>query len=160
VDYHPEEKFTWWTMTAQQSGNVYTEVSATNGDCFGKDSVGIAFRVDPEDSRSGYSFESSCDGHWRFRRHHDDASPRVLVDWAPSPHILQGNGATNQLGVLAYQGRFVFYVNGLQVGTFTENNYQYSYGSFALYVRASVTYDLTASFDDFHYWHVRASPWG
>ncbi len=160
VDYFPEEKFTWWTMTAQQSGNVYAEVSGTNGDCFGKDSIGLALRVDPEDSRGGYSFEISCDGHWRFRRHHHDASPRVLVDWAPSPLIEGGIGATNRIGVLAFQGRFVFYVNGDQVGSFTEQNYSYSYGAFALFVRASVTYDLTASFDDFNFWHLRSSPWG
>jgi serine/threonine protein kinase len=160
VDYTPEERYTWWTMTAQQSGNVYVEVSATNGDCIGKDSVGLALRVDPDNARSGYSYEVSCDGHWRFRRHHKDASPRVLVDWSPSSHILQGFGATNRLAVLGYQGRFVFFVNGQQVGTYTEENYQYSYGSFALFVRASLTYDLIASFDDFSYWHLRASPWG
>jgi serine/threonine protein kinase len=160
VDYTPEERYTWWTMTAQQSGNVYVEVSATNGDCMGKDSVGLALRVDQDNARSGYSYEVSCDGHWRFRRHHHDASPRVLVDWAPSTHILQGLGATNRVAVLGYQGRFVFFVNGQQVGTYTEDNYQYSYGVFALFVRASLTYDLTASFDDFSYWHLRASPWG
>jgi serine/threonine protein kinase len=160
VDYIPEERYTWWTMTAQQSGNVYVEVSATNGDCMGKDSTGLALRVNPDNARAGYSYEVSCDGHWRFRRHHQDASPRVLVDWAPSVHILQGLGATNRLSVLGYQGHFVFYVNGQQVGTYTEENYQYSYGSFALFVRASLTYNLTASFDDFSYWHLRASPWG
>jgi serine/threonine protein kinase len=160
VDYFPEEKYTWWTMTAQQSGNVYVEISGTNGDCFAKDSLGLAMRVDQDNGRSGYGYEVSCDGHWRFRRHHHDAGPRVLVDWVPSPLIDQGYGATNRLGVLAYQGRFVFYVNGQQVGSFTENNYQYSFGSFALFVRASVTYDLTASFDNFSYWHLRTSPWG
>jgi hypothetical protein len=135
VDYLPEERYTWWSMTAQQSGNVYVEVSGTNGDCFGKDSLGLALRVDQETGRSGYSYEVSCDGHWRFRRHHRDASPRVLVDWAPSPQVLQGFGSTNRIGILAYQGRFVFYVNGQQIGSFTENNYTYSYGSFAIFVR-------------------------
>ncbi len=160
VDYFPEEKYTWWSMTAQQSGNLYVEVDGTNGDCLGKDSLGVAFRVDPENGRSGYSFEISCDGHWRFRRHHHDAGPRVLVDWAPSPQIQSGFGATNRIGVLAYQGRFVFYVNGQQVGSYTENNYQYSYGAFAVFVRSSLTYNLTASFDDFRFWHMRTSPWG
>ena len=160
VDYVPEERYTWWTMTAQQSGNVYVEVSGTNGDCIGKDSLGLALRVDQENARSGYGYEVSCDGHWRFRRHHHDASPRVLVDWVPSSQIQQGLGSTNRIGILAFQGRFVFYVNGQQIGSYTENNYSYSYGSFALFVRASQTYNLTASFDDFSFWHLRASPWG
>ena len=115
--------------------------------------------MNQENARSGYSYEVSCDGHWRFRRHHHDASPRILVDWAPALAIRQGVGQTNRLGILAYQGRFVFYVNGEQVGSFTEENYAYSYGSFALFVRASVTFDLTASFDEFSFWHLRASPW-
>ena len=147
-------------MTAQQSGNVYVEVSGTNGDCAEKDSLGVALRVDQENARSGYSYEVSCDGHWRVRRHHHDAGPRVLVDWAPSHLIHQGHGATNRIGILGYQGRFVFYANGQQVGSYTENNYTYSYGSFAIFVRASVTYNLTASFYDFSFWHLRASPWG
>lgn len=160
VDYLPEEKFTWWTRTGQESGNVYVEVSTTNGDCMGRDSVGLAIRVDPETTSSGYSFEVSCDGQWRFRRHHNDASPRIFVDWTPSPHILQGLGATNRLGVLGFQGRFVFFVNDQQVGSVIDSNYAYSYGSFALFVRASLTYDLTASFDDFRFWNLRVSPWG
>jgi serine/threonine protein kinase len=159
TDYEPEERYTWWSMDWRQSGNLYAEVSATNGDCLGKDSVGLAIRVDPESGMGGYSFELSCDGHWRLRRHHRDSSPRVLVDWSEASAIHTGLGAVNRLGVLAYLDRFVLYVNDQQVGTVIDPQYTYSFGAFALYVRASLTYSLQASFDDFTAWHIRAVPW-
>ncbi|MEJ2010719.1 MAG: serine/threonine-protein kinase [Anaerolineales bacterium] len=159
TDYVPEERYTWWSMDWRQSGNLYAEVSTTNGDCLGKDSVGIAIRVDPDSGMGGYSFEVSCDGHWRLRRHHRDGSPRVLVDWSEAAAINTGLGAVNRLGVLAYLDRFVLYVNDQQVGTVIDPQYTYSFGAFALYVRASLTYSLQASFDNFSAWHIRAVPW-
>jgi hypothetical protein len=159
TDYEPEERFTWWAMSWRQSGNLYAKVSATNGDCMGKDSVGIAVRVDPETGKGGYSFEVSCDGFWRLRRHHLDGSPRVLVDWSEASPIHTGLGAVNELGILAYLDRFVLFVNDEQIGTVVDPQYTYSFGAFALYVRASLTYSLQATFDDFAAWHIRSMPW-
>ena len=159
IDYEPEERFTWWAMSWRQSGNLYAEVTATNGDCIGKDSVGIAIRVDPQTGRGGYSFEVSCDGSWRLRRHHNDGSPRVLVDWSSSSAISTGLGAVNRIGILAFRDRLVLFVNNQQVGTVIDPQYTYSFGAFALYVRASLTYSLQAEFDDFAAWHIRAVPW-
>ena len=100
VDYVPEEKFTYWSILNRQSGNVYAEVSATNGDCILKDSVGIVIRIDEKTGSSGYGFEVSCDGNWRVRLHQDSKSPRVVKDWTPSTAILTGASATNRLGIM------------------------------------------------------------
>ncbi len=160
VDYLPEERNTWWAMDGRQSGNLYAEVTTRNGDCMGKDSVGLSIRVDPSTGRGGYSFELSCDGAWRVRRHHLDGSPRTLVDWSPSDAIQVGAGAVNRLGLLAYGERFVLYVNDRQIGTVVDPAYTYSFGAFGLFVRASLTFDLQASFDDFAVWHLRSVSWG
>ncbi len=159
TDYQPEERYTWWAIDTRQSGNLYAEVTTQNGDCMGRDSIGMSIRVDPESGRGGYSFEVSCDGAWRVRRHHLDGSPRDLVDWSPSQTINIGPGAINRLGMLGFGGRFVLFVNDSQVGTVTDEGYAYSFGTFALFVRASLTFDLQASFDDFEVWHLRAVPW-
>ncbi len=158
TDYVPEETFTWWSWLGRQSGNVYAEVSATNGDCIGRDSVGMAVRVDEDSARGGYGLEISCDGFWRFRLHHESKSSRDLVEWSPSELIHTGLGATNRLGLMAFQGNFVVFINDQPVGTVTHGDYRRSFGNFALYVRASQTYDLTATFDDFAFWHVRSIP--
>jgi len=158
VDYLPEEKFTYWSILNRQSGNVYAEVSATNGDCILKDSVGLVIRIDEETGASGYGFEVSCDGHWRVRLHQDSKSPRVVKDWTPSAAILTGAGATNRLGIMGYRDRFYLFVNDQPVGSVTDPQYSRSFGQFALYVRASQTYDLGATFDDFSYWNIRFVP--
>jgi len=158
VDYIPEEKFTYWTILNRQSGNVYAEVSATNGDCILKDSVGIVIRIDEETGSSGYGFEVSCDGNWRVRLHQDSKSPRVVKDWTPSTAILTGASATNRLGIMGYRDRFYLFVNDQPVGIVTDPQYSRSFGQFALYVRASQTYDLGATFDDFSYWNIRFVP--
>lgn len=158
TDYEPEEKFTLWSWLGRQSGNVYAQVSVINGDCIGRDSVGMAVRVDEESARGGYGVEISCDGFWRLRLHHESKSPRDLVEWSRSELINTGLGATNQIGLMAFQGNFVVFVNNQPVGTVTHPDYNRSFGNFALFVRASQTYDLTATFDNFAFWHVRNIP--
>jgi serine/threonine protein kinase len=158
VDYVPEEKFTYWSILNRQSGNVYAEVSATNGDCILKDSVGIVIRIDEETGSSGYGFEVSCDGNWRVRLHQDSKSPRVVKDWTPSAAILTGASATNRLGIMGYRDRFYLFVNDQPIGSVSDPQYSRSFGQFALYVRASQTYDLFATFDDFAYWNIHFVP--
>jgi len=158
IDHEPEESYVYWSHNSVQSGNVYAEISATNGDCIGRDSVGLNVRLDPEISSSGYALEVSCDGAWRFRRHRPNKSPEELADWTASDIVQTGAFATNRLGIWAYQGRFVLFINGLQVADIFDADYPYTYGYFTAYVRSSMTYDLTATFDDFAFWHIPFIP--
>jgi hypothetical protein len=158
IDYEPEELYSWWSNTDRQSGNVYAEVSATNGDCVDKDAVGMVIRVDTGKGAGGYALEVSCDGEWRFRNHRFGRAPDDLTEWAPSDAIQAGAGSTNRLGIWGYQGRFVVFINGVQVAEILDKNYKDTYGTFALYVRADRTFDLTAEFDDFAFWHIPFIP--
>jgi hypothetical protein len=159
IDHKPEERYVYWSYTtSSQSGNVYAEISATNGDCITKDAVGFVIRVNPDKTPSGYAFEVACDGTWRFRRHRDTKGAEEFVDWTGSEFILTGRGATNRLGIWGYQGNFVFFVNGFEVGTYIDPDYPSTFGYFAVYVRASQTFDLMATFDDFAFWHIPYIP--
>jgi len=158
IDYRPDERYIYWSYSAgAQSGNVYAELSTTNGECSGRDSVGMVIRVDALITPSGYGLEISCDGAWRFRRHGEGGS-KDLVDWTDSVVINTGPGAQNRMGLWGYQGRFVFFVNDVQVGNYYDPAYVYTYGFFAAYVHASVTTDLQAYFDDFSIWHIPFQP--
>jgi len=157
-DYQPEEKYVYWSYTNPQSGNVYAEISATNGDCIGKDSVGFVIRVQEERTPSGYALEVACDGSWRFRRHRGSKAAEELIGWSPSEFINNGLNNTNRLGIWGYQGKFALFVNGYQIGEYIDRDYADTYGYFAVYVRASQTFDLTATFDDFAFWHVPYIP--
>lgn len=158
VDYEPEEIYTWWTYTDRGTGNLYAEVTATNGECLQRDSVGMAIRVDKKTAAGGYSLEVSCDGAWRFRLHQIGGDQVEFIDWTPSDAIRTGPAATNRLGIWAYQARFHLFVNGVEVGEYWDVHYRHTYGTFALYTRASRTYDLTATFDDFAYWNIDYIP--
>jgi len=145
----------WWSYTFVESGRVYAEISTTNGDCAARDAVGLVIRIEPDTTPSGYTFEVSCDGAWRFIRLSPGNSV-TLIDWTPSDAILTGLGATNRLGIWGYDGKFYLFINGFQVTDYWDSGMLSSFGYFAAYVRSQVTYPLTASFDDFAFWHV---PW-
>jgi hypothetical protein len=158
TDYVPEEKYTWWSYSDVSAGNLYAEVSATNGDCIGKDSMGMAVRIDSATAAGGYSLEVSCDGAYRFRRHSLNGSPVNLIDWTASDAIHTGPGATNRIGIWGYQGRFRLFINGQEVDKAWDTDYLFTFGPFALFTRASQTYDLTGTFDDFASWNIKYIP--
>lgn len=154
VDYEPEEIYTWWSYTDKRADDVYAEISATNGDCIGKDSVGFVIHSDLETGAGGYSLEVSCDGSYRFRLMRQAKSPIEMIKWTPAAAIKTGKDATNRLGIWDSRARLVLFVNGQQVAKINDPNVTYAWGNFAMYVRASQTYNLTATFDDFAFWQV------
>ena len=86
-------------------------------------------------ARSGYAYEISCDGSWRFRRFRANKSAAESVEWAPSDAINTGLGATNRLGLWAYPGSFQAFANGFPVGEAEDRNLTYTLGYITLYVR-------------------------
>jgi len=155
IDHEPEEKYTYYSETRiRQFANAYAEVTATNGDCIGKDSVGIVIRIDADSLPSGYTFEISCDGAYRLRNLQSVPPKGVLVNWTPSDVINTGAFASNRLGFWGYWGKFYLFVNNQLIGEFFDSSYDAGGDGFAVYVRASQTYDLSASFDDFAIWDI------
>ncbi len=149
----------YWSYTSVQSGRLYAEISATNGDCISKDAVGLVIRIDPEQTPSGYALEVSCDGAWRLIRFRPaGGATATQVDWTPSDVIRTGKDATNRLGIWGYDGKFYIFINGFQVGEHWDAGMPWAYGYFAAYVRAEYTYPLSATFDDFAFWHIPFIP--
>lgn len=154
IDHEPEERFIYWSLyTEYAPADVYAEVTATNGDCVAKDSVGFVIRVQADETPSGYALEISCDGAYRFRNLHD-TSVDELIAWSPSDAINSGAYAINRIGLWGYKAKFHLFINGQHVGEFYDPFITHTYGYFGAYVRASNTFDLTATFDDFAFWQV------
>jgi hypothetical protein len=159
VDFDALNRGVYWSYTYVQSGNVYAEISTTNGDCAARDAVGLTIRLDPDETPSGYAFEVSCDGAWRLLRYRPAGGPTATqVDWTASNAINQGPFATNRLGIWGYYGKFYLFVNGIQVGDHFDPSPPWSYGFFAAYVRSQISYPLSATFDDFAFWHIPFIP--
>ncbi|NIS82455.1 MAG: hypothetical protein GTO14_20110, partial [Anaerolineales bacterium] len=145
IDHEPEERFIYWSLyTEYAPADPYAEVSATNGDCVAKDSVGFVIRVQADETPSGYALEISCDGSYRFRNHHGSKAADELIPWTPSDVINTGANATNRIGLWGYKAKFHLFINGQQVAEFYDPFIKHTYGYFGVYVRASNTFDLTA----------------
>lgn len=154
IDNSPEDTYIYWSFNNAESGNVYSEITATNGDCIEKDAVGFVIRVQADKSPSGYALEVACDGTWRLRRYRGAKATEELVDWTSSDAINAGPFASNRLGIWGYQGQFALFINDAMVGEHVDADYPYTYGFFAVYVHGYRTYDLTATFDNFALWHL------
>lgn len=153
-DHVPSDGVVYWTYNSTPAGNVYVEITTINGDCIGKDHVGVVIRVQSDLTPSGYSLDVACDGTWRFRRYRGSRPSEEIIDWTSADVIETGNEAVNRIAMWAYQGEFQFFINGEYVGAYLDADVPYSSGSFALYVRSIQTYDLPAYFTDFAYWHI------
>lgn len=158
LDYLAERQYIWWTYVERSSGNVYTEISATIGECVGKDAIGFAIRVDPETASGGYGVEVSCDGSWRFLRYAHSLPGEVLQKWTYSDQIESGSDATNRIALWGYGNEFYVFANNAQIGNVVDPLTSHSYGTFALYVRAAQTDELKAHFDDFAFYHIPYIP--
>jgi len=152
TDYVPDS-FLWWSTTKPDidAGNVYTEVTGEIGECSGKDSYGIAVRVESEHRNSGYAFEISCDGAYRLRKLFS-GSIQTLIEWTPSVHIRSGTGEMNRLGFLAEGTTLAVFVNGDLLAE-VEDSAFFS-GNYGLYANAVETPGLTVHFDDFELWYI------
>lgn len=148
--------YVWWSTTVPQAnaGNLYAEVTATIGNCAGKDGYGLAVRVGGPNLDSGYSLEFSCDGAYRFREF-NAGFVRLLQDWTPSEAIRPGPNAINRLGILARGQTLVAVANGVVIGQI--DGAIFGVGTFGLFASAEQTAEVTVYFDDFALWWLRPS---
>ncbi len=147
------DKFLWWSTTIPDvdAGELYVEVTAEVGKCSGKDAIGLAVRVEPENRDSGYTLELSCDGSYRIRKLLA-GTVQNLLEWTPSDSILSGSEATNVLGFLARGTTLTVFANGEVLGSIEDNGF--FKGNFGLFTDAASTPGLTVYFDDFKLWYI------
>lgn len=145
----------WRLPQAQNSTNMYTEMTVKSGECSGLDSYGLIVRVPVfNPPNQGYLFEVSCDGQYRFWKWDGKAGEKgtatTLVAWKASDSIVKGSNAVNQLGVWANGSNFKLYVNGVQLEEVT--NSSFGSGYFGVFVNPGPTAKYTIQVDEISYW--------
>ncbi len=147
------DKFLWWSTTIPDvdAGNLYVEVTAEVNKCSGKDAIGLAVRVDPDNRNSGYTLEFSCDGSYRIRKL-VAGTIQTLLEWTSSDLILSGPDTTNVLGFLAQGSTLTVFANGEVLSSIEAN--AFFKGNFGLFSDAASTPGLTIYFDDFKLWYI------
>lgn len=150
---HVTDGILWWTTTALEAENSYTEIMALTTSCSGKDAYGIGIRVGGDNVDRGYTLEISCDGAYRVRKFIAfDEIPAVLRDWTESELIQAGPDSSNSIGFLANGEQLFAFVNGQLLDTVAIEDADYSSGVPSLFANASQTSNLTVYFDDFRLW--------
>jgi hypothetical protein len=145
------DSYLWWSTTTTQAEDVYAEISAVIGACSGRDSAGMAVRVNGSNFDQGYAVDFACDGSFRLRKFVSEAAPVTLIDWTASPEIVKGPNASNRLGLLAKGSQLYVFANSKLVGQVEDVSY--ASGIFGLYASAVNTAPLTVTFDDFAAWY-------
>lgn len=152
VDYLADN-FLWWSTTKPDldAGNIYIQVTAEMSDCGGKDSAGLALRVEPDQRNSGYTLEVSCDGSFRVRKLFS-GSVSTLLDWQPAVAIVVGSQATNVIGFQARGNTLTVFANDIQLAQVEDS--AFISGNYGLFANAAQTAGLTVSFTDFQLWYL------
>jgi hypothetical protein len=163
----------WWVWYSGSASamDFFVDVVVYNGEqCAERDSAGLVYRY-TQSSDAGILFGISCAGGYfngisgalgagNAVCMFTNASPTGPEDldcstlWTlpTSPHINDGPGAANRLGVKASGTQITLYINGHEVESITVTPSIPQYGEFALYLGSSQSDQASASFDDFSLW--------
>ncbi len=152
IDHNPDTYITW-SKTDLAATNFYAQIQAQFGECSGKDSAGLGFRLPAGTLSSGYTLEVSCDGMYRVRKFLEDAPPVILQDWTPSEVINQGSRAENLIGIHTSSGTLTPIINDRSLAEIED--YSFLQGTFGLFSSSFETIDLLVYFDNFRYWYAR-----
>jgi hypothetical protein len=148
----------WRLPVTTAFSDGYVEMTVRTGNCSGKDSYGIIFRVPVyQEADRGYLFSISCDGYYRFTvwdgKEGVSGHGTRLIDWRRSDAIISGSNQTNRVGVMAVGERFYLYVNGYLLNKDTHlTDDTYPGGNFGVFVNAAVTPNFTIFVDEMSFW--------
>lgn len=140
-----------WEMTALKVQNVYLQTLVTMPeDCHPNDRFGMIFRA--PDLEQGYLVGLTCDGRF-FLNKWDGKKTTTLIHTDSNPAILVGSGLLNRLGVKAAGNTYSLYVNGVLLGTATDDQYLEE-GLIGFFVAPGTKESFTVRFDDLAVWRL------
>ena len=110
-----------WSMSYPPLTDYYLELRFTVGpECAGKDRFGIFFRA--PDPTHGYLYNVACDGSYQVREWNGEEFTQI-IGWTVDEHIVPGPEVEHRLGVWAEGDQYKLYVNGFQIGEFSDATY-------------------------------------
>lgn len=140
-----------WSMSYHKMTDYYLELRFTTGpECSGKDRFGILFRA--PDSTQGYLYNIACDGTYQVRIWNGEEFTQ-LIGWTVNEHIIPGPDVEHRVGVWADGDQYELYVNGFQVGEFTDATYVEE-GTFGAAHAATDTVNFTVYVSEARVWDL------
>jgi len=141
----------WWSSwytTNPQFKNGYFETTFSMPNCKGQDRFGLVIRWGG--SGDFYYMGVTCDGAWGFTQY---TSANRTIDLLPyeETDLLNLTGGTNQIGILAKDNLFEFYINRQKVGSIT-NDSVVEDGNFGFLTMSTGTQNFKTLIDNLDYW--------
>ncbi len=137
-----------WYTTYPEVKDAYFETTITRPNCSGQDRFGLVFRWD--ESQEFYYMGVTCDGTWGFSFYTRNNQIINILDYQTSDAFNPANEA-NRIGVLAKGDQFEFFINGIKVGSATDDRLD-DPGTFGFISMSTGTVNLKTSVDKLEYW--------
>jgi hypothetical protein len=169
ISFTSRGRWTWYWAFLNAS-DFYADIVIINGDmCVSGDTAGMVFRGNST-LDYGYMFGISCGGQYfigvtavpgtnGFIWSIEDGS--IMFGTRKLNHsdlIDTGPGAINRIGIMARDGDFNFYINGMWVDEFSYWGFPagalWNRGKIALYLGTAQKPDAKVSFEDFNIWYL------
>ncbi|MHB1294575.1 MAG: zinc-ribbon domain-containing protein [Anaerolineae bacterium] len=150
--YHVQvDKVDWmaWGNPYQSFEDCVVEVEASYVDGPEDNDYGMILRY--MDNDNFYRYEISTDGYYRFDLMQDNAWTS-LIEWTESSLINTGD-ATNVMAAVCDGNTFTFYINGVEVDSYTDDNYPS--GDVGLTAGTLEETGVHIAFDNIKVWEVQ-----
>ena len=137
-----------WYTTYPEVKDAYFETTITRPNCNGEDRFGLVIRWD--ESQEFYYMGATCNGTWGFSFYTEDNQIINILDYQSSDAFKPANEA-NRIGIMAKNNQFDFYINGIKVGSATDNRLPDA-GTFGFLSMSAGTVNFKTSVDKLEYW--------
>lgn len=141
----------WWSSwytTEPEVKNGYFETTFSMPNCQGYDRFGLVIRWG--DSGDFYYMGLTCNGSWGFTLY---TAANETIDLLPyeETFVLNPVSESNQIGILAEDNSFTFYINRQFVGSIMINSIEEG-GNFGFLTMSSGTANFKTLIDRLEYW--------
>jgi hypothetical protein len=141
----------WWSSwytTNPEFKDGYFETTFSIPNCQGQDRFGLVIRWGG--SGDFYYMGVTCGGYWGFTQYTAANETIDLVQYQKSD-AFNPAGETNQIGILAKDNAFEFYINRQKVGSLSESSIEEG-GNFGFLTMSSGTPNFKTLIDRLEYW--------
>ena len=137
-----------WYTTYPEVQDAYFETTITRPNCNGEDRFGLVIRWD--ESQEFYYMGVTCNDTWGFSFYTEDNQIINILDYETSDAFKPASEA-NRIGIMAKGNQFDFYINGVKVGSATDDRLPDA-GTFGFLSMSAGTVNLKTSVDVLEYW--------
>ena len=139
-----------WYVTSPKLRNAYLEAVIEMPNCSGLDRFGLAVRADSE-GQQFYFLSITCDGRWGFFRMDEDVNINEILGFQPSDQLSDSMVNAHRVGIWMDGTSFKFYINGIEVGSATDDTLT-GEGYTGFLIAYANTPGYTVKVDELSYW--------